>query len=59
MLRASRPDGRYGVEKWLVFHDAQQSPIAHLVTDGELPDEFNSIRDTKLRIMQSDDGDDS
>ena len=45
-----------GVEKWVVFHDGQQS-LTHLVTDGELPDEYTSIRDAKLR-EQEDDGDD-
>ena len=45
-----------GVEKWLVFHDAQQS-LTHLVTDGILPDGYVSIRDAKLRD-QAEDGDD-
>ena len=45
-----------GLEKWIVFHDAQQSPV-HLVTDGEPPDEYNAIRDAKLR-QQAEDGDD-
>ncbi|MEI7594068.1 MAG: hypothetical protein WCK41_12735 [Actinomycetes bacterium] len=45
-----------GVEKWLVFHDAQQSSN-HLVTDGELPDGYTSILDAKLR-EQADEGDD-
>lgn len=45
-----------GVEKWIVFHDAQQS-LNHLVTDGQLPDRYNSIRDAKLP-EQADDGDD-
>lgn len=45
-----------GKEKWLVFHDAHQAR-AHLVTDGDLPAEYTSIRDDKLR-KQADDGDD-
>ena len=47
-----------GVEKWLVFHDAQQSPT-HLVTDGDPPSEYIAIRDEKLReqVEDSDDVD--
>ncbi|WP_231962408.1 hypothetical protein [Symmachiella dynata] len=45
-----------GVEKWIVFHDAQQSP-AHLVTDGEPPDGYVAIRDAKLREQADDDDD--
>jgi hypothetical protein len=33
-----------GVERWSVFHDAQQG-IEHLETTGTLPVEFQSIRD--------------
>lgn len=44
-----------GLEKWTVFHDAQQSQ-SHLVTDGELPGCYNAIRDAKLR-EQTNDGD--
>jgi hypothetical protein len=45
-----------GVEKWIVFHDAQKS-LTHLVTDGELPDLYASIRNTKLREQADAGGD--
>ncbi|MEZ6033324.1 MAG: hypothetical protein R3C17_09540 [Planctomycetaceae bacterium] len=33
-----------GVNRWSVFHDAQQG-ITHLETTGKLPDQFKPIRD--------------
>jgi hypothetical protein len=44
-----------GVERWSVFHNAQQA-IKHLETSGTLPPEFQAIRD---RLFAQQDADDS
>jgi hypothetical protein len=44
-----------GVQRWSVFHDAEQG-IQHLEVTGTLPDEFQSIRD-RLLAQQSVSGD--
>ena len=45
-----------GVERWVVFHDAQQS-LTHLVTSGDLPAGYDAIRDSKQRDQADDDDD--
>ncbi len=42
-----------GVQKWSVLHDAQQG-IDHLETDGELPEEMNSIQENLVRPQAND-----
>lgn len=44
-----------GVERWNVFHDAQQD-INHLETTGTLPAEFQPIRDRLFAEQEGDDG---
>jgi hypothetical protein len=44
-----------GVERWSVFHDAQQD-IKHLETIGTLPSEFEAIRDRLFEEQEGDDG---
>jgi len=44
-----------GVERWSVFHDAQQD-IRHLETSGTLPPEFQTIRDRLFAEQEGDDG---
>lgn len=44
-----------GVERWSVFHDAQQD-IKHLETSGTLPPEFQAIRDRLFAEQEGDDG---
>lgn len=44
-----------GVERWSVFHDAQQA-LEHLETSGTLPPEFNAIRDRLFAEQKGDDG---
>ena len=44
-----------GVERWSVFHDAQQD-IKHLVTSGTLPPELQAIRDRLFGEQEGDDG---
>jgi hypothetical protein len=44
-----------GVERWSVFHDAQQD-IKHLETSGTLPPEIQPIRDKLFAQQESDDG---
>jgi hypothetical protein len=44
-----------GIERWSVFHDAQQD-IKHLETSGTLPPEFQAIRDRLFAEQEGDDG---
>ncbi|HVS35394.1 MAG TPA: hypothetical protein VMS17_07400 [Gemmataceae bacterium] len=44
-----------GVERWSVFHDAQQK-IKHLETSGTLPPEFQAIRDRLFAQQDADNG---
>jgi hypothetical protein len=44
-----------GVERWSVFHDAQQD-IKHLETSGTLPPEMQPIRDRLFAQQEKDDG---
>lgn len=44
-----------GVERWSVFHDAQQE-LKHLETHGTLPPQFQAIRDRLFGQQESDDG---
>ena len=44
-----------GVERWSVFHDAQQD-AEHLETSGTLPPEFQPIRDRLFAEQKGDDG---
>ena len=46
-----------GVERWSVFHDAQQA-IKHLETRGTLPPEFHAIRDRLFAEQKGDNGTD-
>lgn len=43
-----------GVERWSLFHDAQQG-LKHLESSGTLPPEFEPIRDRLFERQQSDD----
>jgi hypothetical protein len=47
-----------GVERWSVFHDAQQG-IKHLEVTGALPDEFRPIRDRLFAQQEGSEGADS
>jgi hypothetical protein len=44
-----------GVERWSVFHDAQQD-IKHLETSGALPPELQPIRDRLFAEQETDNG---
>lgn len=43
-----------GVERWSVFHDAQQE-IKHIETSGTLPPQFQAIRDRHFAQQDADD----
>lgn len=44
-----------GIERWSVFHDAQQD-IKHLETSGTLPPEYQTIRARLFAEQEADDG---